>query len=360
MWVNATGHTNVVPIYDAGIHARRVYIVSEYVEEGSLADKIRTRGGLALSVDEATHVVKGILAGLGHLHHPLDTKKIIVHRDLKPANVLLQKGMARLTDFGLALEGPSLSRSAAGTLRYIAPEALCGQSGPSVNLWAAGVILYELLAGHWPFARERRQSDDAILYAILHQAPVPLPPTVPPVLAGIVLQALQKDPLRRFASAGRMSAAINQCARFSIVPSAPWQGDDAGPPHSPQVGAHRGGRTRSRTLLVIMAIVVSIGTPVTLVLTGVVGPPWDPPPRACYRNKDFDFSGNQQCEDEPCQRGPRGVLGKFWNCDDTRKVRLRCDGSGEISRVRVDHCPRGCRTIPPNRDGSGTNDVCNK
>src|SRR5262245_41294823 len=97
IWVQASGHPNVLPVIEADVYDGQIAIVSEYAAGGSLSAWLRQQPGRLPVLAKAIEMATGILSGLSHLH-----SKGIVHRDLKPANILLQGDIPRLTDFGLA------------------------------------------------------------------------------------------------------------------------------------------------------------------------------------------------------------------------------------------------------------------
>src|SRR5207253_3402374 len=133
----------------------------------------KRNSGRAPSIESASAMMTGILAGLEHLH-----SKQIIHRDLKPANILLQGETPRLADFGLArvLKSSANSGGIAGTPAYMSPEAFDGKRSEQSDIWSAGVIFYQLLAGRAPFP----QTDMTALFgAIIQREPEPLPPTIP-------------------------------------------------------------------------------------------------------------------------------------------------------------------------------------
>src|SRR4051794_21295735 len=144
LWLQASGHPNIVPVLDADIYDDQVVIASEFIAGGTLHDWIQNHGGKAPSIEEAVAITNGILAGLDYLH-----RVGLTHRDIKPDNVLLQDGIPRLTDFGLArlLEAAGQSSYISGTPRYMAPETFSGSYSAASDLWAVGVLLYELLVG---------------------------------------------------------------------------------------------------------------------------------------------------------------------------------------------------------------------
>ena len=205
-WLRASGHPNVLPVIDADIYSGQVIIVSEYAAGGSLASWLTQDGGKAPSVKAAVAMTDGILAGLEYLHTL--TPEPIIHRDLKPDNILLQGGLPRLTDFGISrvLKTTDQTKSASGTPHYMPPEAFAGKYSPRSDVWAAGVMLYQMLSGQLPFP----QADLPSLYgAILTATPAPLPSDIPATLRNAVMSALQKDPARRPQSAAAMRILLN-------------------------------------------------------------------------------------------------------------------------------------------------------
>jgi WD40 repeat protein len=214
LWLQASGHPNVLPVLDAEVYNGQVVIVSEYAAGGSLSSWLKQNGGKAPSVDEAVAMISGILAGLEYLHAL--TPQPIIHRDLKPDNILLQGGQPRLTDFGISrvLKTTAQTQHASGTPHYMPPEAFRGRYAAQSDVWAAGVILYQMLCGRLPFP----QTDIPSLYgAILTDAPPPLPADVPQTIRTVVTKALSKEPTERFASAAEMQAGLRR------LPTSPLQ-----------------------------------------------------------------------------------------------------------------------------------------
>jgi serine/threonine protein kinase len=202
VWVQASGHPNVLPIIEANIYEGQVIIASEYAPDGSLDARLKSGG--ASPVPAAIELTAGILAGLQHLH-----SRNIIHRDLKPANILLQGDMPRLTDFGISrmLKTTSQSLTVAGSPAYMAPEAFDGKRNVQTDVWSAGVILYHLLTGHLPFP----QADiTSLVGAILARNPDPLPLSIPKPIKEVVACALNKDRRLRYKSASEMLQALRR------------------------------------------------------------------------------------------------------------------------------------------------------
>jgi serine/threonine-protein kinase len=212
LWEQANNHANVLPIFDADVYdGETVVIASQYAPDGSLEEWLSAHGGQAPSIEVAVEIANGILAGLEHLH-----SLNIIHRDLKPANILLQGETPRLADFGLArlLKSGSHSMERSGTFPYMAPEAFDGERSEQTDVWSAGAVFYQLLAGRLPFP----QTDIVSLVgAITRYDPAPLPSSVPQPLQKIIARALQKQPAQRYESAAEMRAALRDAQRTLLL-----------------------------------------------------------------------------------------------------------------------------------------------
>jgi WD40 repeat protein/serine/threonine protein kinase len=208
IWLQASGHPNVVPLIEADVYDEQIVIVSEYVPDGSLANWLKQHAGRAPSIVAATEMIDGVLAGLAHLH-----ERRIIHRDLKPDNILLQRETPRLADFGIArvLKSGSYSTNVSGTLSYMAPEAFDGKRNEQTDVWSAGVIFYQLLAGHLPYDQEDTPS---FIGAIMRHDPPPLPESVPEDLRRVVVKALQRDPSQRYETANEMRRDLLEAERL--------------------------------------------------------------------------------------------------------------------------------------------------
>jgi serine/threonine-protein kinase len=199
-------HANIVQIYEIGEHEGRPYLSLEYVDGGTLAKRLAR---MLPMPREAAQLVE-MLARAMHAAH----QRGIVHRDLKPGNVLLTAdGMPKISDFGLAKqtrdqasgESPmTRTGDVLGTPSYMAPEQAAGQTrlvGPATDVYALGVILYEMLTGKTPFGADTAV---AAIRRLLTEEPVRpsrIQPYVPRDLETICLTCLEKKPQRRYASA---------------------------------------------------------------------------------------------------------------------------------------------------------------
>lgn len=205
---------------DAELYGGQVVIASEFIAGGSLHHWMEANGGRAPSVEDAVAITNAILAGLDYLH-----RAGLTHCDLKPENVLLQDGIPRLTDFGLArlLKMEAQPENVSGTPRYMAPETFSGSFSPSSDQWAVGVILYELLTGVHPF----RHSDIMeLISGVQTRDPVALPDTIPQRLRHITERMLAKSPEERFASASAareaLQSALHPQSAAGRDPRHPW------------------------------------------------------------------------------------------------------------------------------------------
>lgn len=201
-WIEASGHPNVMSVLDMLFHKEHIIIVSEFAESGSLKHWLDRNDKKAPSNEKAVEMMQGILRGIEHLH-----SRNIVHRDLKPDNILLQGNFPRIADFGISriiLENSTLTK-AIGSPAYMSPESFLGSKSPQTDIWGAGVILYEMLTGTYPFGGETIY---ALKDAIDRSQPQPLPDSVPPQLQAVIYKALEKDRANRYQTAREMNAAL--------------------------------------------------------------------------------------------------------------------------------------------------------
>ena len=203
-WLQAGKHTNIVQVLNADIYVDQVAIASEYVPGGTLHDWLKRYGGKAPSTEAAVNMIVGILSGLEHLHKI--QPRPLIHRDLKPGNVLLNGDIPLLTDFGISrVFSSTVMTRASGTPCYMPPEAFDDRFSPQTDIWAAGVMLYEMLTGNLPFPQKDLTP---LIGAILGKDPDPLPFSVPQQIVAVTMKALQKDPAYRFSSAAEMRTAL--------------------------------------------------------------------------------------------------------------------------------------------------------
>jgi len=202
---SALDHPHIATVHELGEHEGELFIVMAFYPGETL--KARLARERVVGVRNSCGIAAQIAAGLAEAH-----EHGIIHRDIKPANVMItEDGIAKILDFGLAKLARSDEREATahawggsggGTVAYMAPEQISGRLvGPSADLWALGLVLYEMLAGSNPF---ERPSIPETLNAVAHEEPEPLESRrqeVHPQLAWIVSRCLVKDAKTRRQSA---------------------------------------------------------------------------------------------------------------------------------------------------------------
>ncbi|MFN7134813.1 MAG: serine/threonine-protein kinase, partial [Myxococcales bacterium] len=193
-------HPNIVQVVACGEDAGRYYMASEFVDAGTVGDLLRAVHKLPAAI--AADLTMQLLEGLGCAH-----ERGIVHRDIKPANLMLTSdGVLKVGDFGIARTASSAALTQTGNLigtpAYMSPEQAAGQPiDARSDLFAVGVVAYELLTGFNPYLGE---NESTTLLKILKSTPrivFEADPTVPPALENILERLLERDPARRYGSA---------------------------------------------------------------------------------------------------------------------------------------------------------------
>ena len=313
--ISALGHPNICALYDVGEHDGVDFLVMEYLEGESLADRL-LRGPVPLK--EALRIGVEIAAALERAH-----REGIVHRDLKPANVMLTKGGAKLLDFGLARSAAieaatpfdatqqkplTAEGTIVGTFQYMAPEQLEGQQvDQRTDLFAFGAMLYEMITGVRAFSGKTKTS---LIASIVAGSPRPmseLQPVTPPELENLVQRCLDKDPDARWQSAHDVRLELEWIARQLDSPAARAQ-------------------SRSRVPWIVAAIAIAIAGAASFIAWRATrarpAPPairahLAPPPGRSFVQPDFYLS-----------LSPDGRYMTFGVGDDER-MWLRPLGSGE-------------------------------
>ena len=203
-------HPHIVPVFDAGGEAPNYYFAAAYIEGQPLSQAIGEHG---MEIGQAVQIVRDLAEALAYAH-----EQGIVHRDVKPANVMIdRKGMAHLMDFGLAHRresGEKLTQDGAvlGTPAYMAPERIteaAAQPHPTSDQYSLGVLLYELLTGHPPFAGP----PEVVLFSALEKAPERpshFRPNLPRDLETICLKTLSKRPQDRYATCADLAEDLRR------------------------------------------------------------------------------------------------------------------------------------------------------
>jgi len=212
-------HPNLIDLYDIRYDEQGdAWVVMEYVAGQSLKDTVdRNPNGLPL--DQVNFWFRGIASGVAYLHD-----HGIVHRDLKPGNIFEDSGFVKIGDYGLSKFISCSRRSgqteSVGTFHYMAPEIGKGVYGKEIDIYALGIVLYEMITGSVPFDGE--SSQEIIMKHLTAEAELS---GVPQPYRAIIQRALQKDPEKRYHSAAEMLAALN--------PFAPSAGTKPGPGAAP-------------------------------------------------------------------------------------------------------------------------------
>jgi eukaryotic-like serine/threonine-protein kinase len=215
-------HPNIVQVFDFGADeaSGRPYIVMEWVDGPSCAEILRELG--RLDPTEAVAILGQACRGLDYAH-----RNGVVHRDVKPGNLLRGRdgGQVKLADFGIAkaTEHSDMTKvgSVLGTAAYLSPEQARGEpAGPAADLYALGVVSYQLLAGRLPYEAasltDLARQQDTVAPPPLHE----LDPAIPRALSLVVARALERQPGDRFPDAAAMEQALTRALR-GIAPPEP-------------------------------------------------------------------------------------------------------------------------------------------
>ncbi|HZU69745.1 MAG TPA: serine/threonine-protein kinase [Ktedonobacteraceae bacterium] len=226
-------HPNILPVYDFELEGNRAFLVMPFISGGTLHDILKQRG--QLNLQETENYLTQICAALDYAH-----ARNVVHLDLKPLNLLHQDGILLLSDFGLAhlmkegaVEGGSSLRF--GSPHYMAPEHLQGLPQQRSDIYALGVMLYQMLAGELPF---RGTTPESIMLKHLTEPPPPLRSRrsdLPSNLEPVIGKAMAKNPAARYETAGKLlvdfKAAVSKPAT-QLHQSSPYN-----PPLAPTIPA---------------------------------------------------------------------------------------------------------------------------
>ncbi|HEX2442367.1 MAG TPA: serine/threonine-protein kinase, partial [Vicinamibacterales bacterium] len=255
---SALNHPNICAIYDVGEADGQVYIAMELVH-GRLLTADLGRDPSALP--RVLRLGVQLADALEHAH-----ERGVVHRDLKPANIIVTpQGDAKILDFGVASRTMAVSadqtrsaatleadaRTTAGTLSYLAPELLQGGIPDGrADIWALGIVLYELTTGHRPF---EGATSFEVSSAILRDPTPALPADVPAAFRGVAMKCLEKEPARRYQRAGEVRAGLE--AALSA-----WSDRvTAAPPPTPTDATRRDGTRRNAVLAGIGLVLLTVG-----------------------------------------------------------------------------------------------------
>ena len=254
---SSLAHPNICTIHEVGETDGELYIVMELVEGQTLQ---AARGTAGLPVESVLRYAGQIASALARAHD-----RGIVHRDLKTANIVITAdGLVKVLDFGLAkqvgggiFEGPTGTfstvqgaTSISGTLPYMAPEILKGEAADNrVDLWALGIVLYEMASGRMPF---EGKTGFEISSAILRELPNPLGPPVPPGLWSIIQRCLAKEPNQRYQRASEVQAALEAVQSGKIVSAGTDDEPDVAPPARMVLHSVRHARVKKGDFLLLV------------------------------------------------------------------------------------------------------------
>jgi len=205
---------NIVEVYDVGEDNGEYYIVMEYVEGKHLKHLIKKRGKLTIA--EVVDIMLQVTNGLSVAH-----EQYIIHRDIKPQNIMiLENGLVKLTDFGIAVAMNSTqltqTNSVMGSVHYLPPEQASGKGATlQSDIYSLGILMYELLTGKLPY-----RGDNAVEIALKHlKEAIPSLrnelPDVPQSIENIIIKATAKNPKNRYADATEMHEDLRTCLEES-------------------------------------------------------------------------------------------------------------------------------------------------
>ncbi len=206
--VGRVKHPSIVPVFEADVQDQHAYLVFEYVSGETLTQRLASNGVLAAR--DAVACMMDVLDAIAVAH-----AEGVIHRDIKPSNILVDSsGRARVMDFGIAArvrgDSPDAAVAVGGTVGYLSPEALGGgQPAPSMDLFACGLVLAELLIGK-PLVREA--DPNRAMYRLAHEQlvlPEGLGGDVNEALRAIVNRALVRDPKQRYPDARSFFSALS-------------------------------------------------------------------------------------------------------------------------------------------------------
>ncbi|WAS84562.1 serine/threonine-protein kinase [Corallococcus sp. NCRR] len=233
-------HPNIVQVHELGIEGDNIFICMEYVEGVDLRRVLAEefKFGASMPYGVAAKICAAIAAGLDHAHFSrgVDGRPLeLIHRDVSPQNVMISyDGRVKLVDFGIAKAGAFMERSKPGVIKgkflYLSPEQILQERlDHRADIYALGVMLYEITTGKQPF---HRPTTEGILYAIRYEEPPPphlVRPDYPEALSRIVMRCLVKDRTQRYQRASEVRATCRRSSRPACSSRAwTWWGTSRG------------------------------------------------------------------------------------------------------------------------------------
>jgi formylglycine-generating enzyme required for sulfatase activity/tRNA A-37 threonylcarbamoyl transferase component Bud32 len=215
-------HPNIVPVHFIGERDGLLWLAMQCIDGGSIADRLAREG--QLPVDDVVRITKEVASALGHAH-----KRGIVHRDIKPPNILVdsESGRCLVTDFGIARTVDTATLTATGVMlgtpAYLSPEQITGeQIDHRVDIYALGVMMYEMLAGKVPFDGA---TPTAAMMKRLGGPPDPVTTIrsdVPPVISSVISKCLAADPAQRFQDVNELIDALGGNVQVTFPAARRW------------------------------------------------------------------------------------------------------------------------------------------
>src|SRR5215210_2858950 len=218
-------HPHIAQVYAFGEHAGAPYMVQELLPGPTLEQRLKDLAARGERMPQPE-----VLATITQLAGALDAAHAVgvIHRDVKPSNALYNaQGQIVLTDFGIARSAAGASRTATavgvvmGTPGYVAPEQAISSASltPACDIYALGIVLFELLCGRLPFEADTAMGVVLILLFGRPPPPTSVRPELPPAIDIVVLRALEKEPTARFSSAGELAQALSAAWPLSTAPA---------------------------------------------------------------------------------------------------------------------------------------------
>ncbi|HEX7176753.1 MAG TPA: serine/threonine-protein kinase [Pyrinomonadaceae bacterium] len=249
-------HPNIATLYDFCEVAGQPCIIMEYVDGLTVAERIAAHGA-PLPPSETARVFEKVVEAIEHIH-----RHGIIHRDIKSNNIKVSSsGQVKLLDFGIAKgqTSPGLTQvgSVIGTIQYLAPELICGGTADGrVDIWALGVLLYEMVTGRVPFdADSLGELCDQIKRA-RYVAPAQLNPAVRPEVARVIERCLKENPAERYQSAGDL---LRDARRLATAPPPHSRPDETASEESSERETEKTGAAKTIPLIAAAAVVVVLG-----------------------------------------------------------------------------------------------------
>jgi serine/threonine protein kinase/tetratricopeptide (TPR) repeat protein len=304
---SALDHPNIATVYAVEeAEDGRLFIVMAYYQGETLDERIR-RGPLPSA--EAADMARQIARGLARAH-----AQGIVHRDIKPSNIMITSdGVAKIVDFGLALavtsSASTQSMGAAGTLPYMSPEQAMGKAADArTDIWALGVVLYEMLTGRLPFTSD---SPAATVMAIVKEPPAEMG-EVPKELQLVVFRALSKGVEARYQSCAEMLADLGASGQLEGVPAPGVGRRELQRARSATASVPAMGRARKAWIGAAVALVVILAA---LLLSPLRQRLLSPVPEKHIVVLPFDVSGGGPAAESLANGLMESVTGKLSNLD---------------------------------------------